>query len=108
MIVRACYDDDCDKAERFIDLLDVPERISQDIMAIQQLFFNWLYDKTNDHRYWIYRDGEKFGCSYGSDAFVDWLNTHYLNADIEKATFLAQNVAIKSVDLGDGTPQLNF
>ena len=37
-------------------------------------FFKWMFDKTNDHKYWVIEDGQKKYCSYATEAFGDWLN----------------------------------
>lgn len=37
-------------------------------------FDNWIHDKSIDHKYWKYYNGEKFGVCYKGDAFAYWIN----------------------------------
>jgi hypothetical protein len=67
------------------DIIDVPQFIVDDVESYQTQFLDWLFDKTIDHAYWEYRDGEKYGCNYRSEAFVEWLNAHPLCEMQEKA-----------------------
>lgn len=71
------------------DLIDVPILIN-DMEKYQNLFFEWLFNKSIDHVYWLYKDGEKYGCSYRSEAFVDWLNNNPLKHSKEKAKIVLQ------------------
>ena len=35
----------------------------------KKIFFDWLFDKNNNHKYWIIVQGEKVACEYGTQAF---------------------------------------
>lgn len=67
------------------DVIIVPDNV-ENIEEIQLDFFKWLFDKKNNHKYWVYEDGEKKYCSYGVDAFVEWLNCTVLKNSVEKAS----------------------
>lgn len=41
------------------DLAYVPDSSVYKPKKLQQLFDKWLYDKTIDHEYWVYKDGKK-------------------------------------------------
>lgn len=86
------------------DSIECPELIVKELERYQTEFFEWLCDKKNDHAYWMYRDGEKFGLSYRSDAFVEWLNTVVLVGKNEKASILEEEINDYSKDL----PKLFF
>ncbi len=72
------------------DIIDVPLSILNDIEDYQKLFFKWLFDKTINHSYWLNKNGKKYGCSYRSDAFIDWLNENPLKKNREKAKVVSQ------------------
>lgn len=74
------------------DIIECPAFILNDLKSYQNEFTEWLYDKTNDHAYWMYKDGEKYGCSYRSEAFVEWLNKFILDKHEEKAKVVEQSV----------------
>lgn len=58
-----------------------PNKIGEQINKLQDEFSDWLFDEGNEHEYWMYKNGKKFGCSYGAEAFVYWLNNIYLNEE---------------------------
>ena len=72
------------------DVLDVPDDVVGNLRQLQQEFFRWLFDKSNDHPYWYYRNGEKYGCCYRGEAFVYWLNNCYLGAASKTALLVEQ------------------
>ena len=74
------------------DIIKCPDFIIKDLQAYQVQFTEWLYDLNNNHAYWMYEDGKKYGCSYRSRAFVEWLNTFVLNENEEKAKVLEECV----------------
>ena len=41
---------------------------------------------------WYYKNGEKFGCCYRSEAFVEWLNKFILFDSIDKVEVIETNV----------------
>lgn len=60
-------------------------RVGRKISKLQLEFFDWLYDKEIDHRFWIYQNGEKIAVNYRSNAFIYWLNHHRFKKGIAKA-----------------------
>jgi len=61
-----------------------PAKVGRNIRQLQQDFFRWLYDRNNDHPFWVSfgvdEDGnEEFGLSYDEDAFIYWLNNVRFN-----------------------------
>ena len=67
------------------DIIDVPQSVIENVGKYQNEFFKWLYDKSIDHKYWWYENGEKVGCDFRSEAFVEWLNANPLRETQEKA-----------------------
>lgn len=65
VVVRMTYD---------ADIIEVPNHIGENIKEYQAEFDEWLYNKNNDHPFWTYKDGEKYGVCFRSNAFVYWLN----------------------------------
>ena len=93
LFVYACFDKSIDD----FDIIDLPEEIVDKIDTIQPQFFKWLFDKKNNHDYWICEDGVKMYCSYGSEAFIDWLNNYILDRSAKKATIIERcSINIKS------------
>lgn len=84
VLVKFCVD---------ADIIECPNHIVSDLEEYQHRFTEWLYDKNNDHSYWMYVDGEKYGCSYRAEAFVEWLNTFILNSNQDKAKVLEQSIS---------------
>lgn len=87
VLVKFCVD---------ADIIECPDWIVTDLKLYQQSFDEWLFDKKNDHPYWKYKDGEKYGCSYRSSAFVDWLNRFVLYSDSEKSSVLEECVSYET------------
>lgn len=52
------------------DLIDVPAETAVRRAALQEEFFEWLYDPRTAHRFW---DGAHTAVCYRSDAFIEWL-----------------------------------
>ena len=69
MLINVFYEDPSD-----CDLVEIGDHSPQEIEKLQASFFKWLFDENNDHEYWEYRDGRKFGCAYDAQAFIKWLN----------------------------------
>ena len=46
------------------DLIIVPDDVFQNISEIRLKFDKWLYDKSNDHGYWVYIDGKRKAVSF--------------------------------------------
>ena len=74
--------------------IKVPEIIFNNIKKIRKEFDKWLYDKNNNHGYWVIVNGVKKGVSYDASVFIDYLNNHYSNdskckiKEINKGEFL--------------------
>ena len=56
-----------------------PAKIGRNIRQLQREFDKWLYDRKNNHPYWMVthvdEKGNKFyGVCFNADAFVYWLN----------------------------------
>ena len=81
------------------DLIEVPDKVAQDIDKVRSKFYKWLSDKSNDHNYWIYINGRKNGLCYNSEAFLDYLNNVYLKDDKEKARLVQKRVESVSPDV---------
>ena len=62
-----------------------------DIEELQNNFFRWLFDKKNDHQYWVIVNGEKKMCKYGTQAFIEWINNTILLESIEKSYIIKEN-----------------
>ncbi|MCL2400930.1 MAG: hypothetical protein FWC91_14460 [Defluviitaleaceae bacterium] len=77
-----------------VDIIDVPEFIIANIEDYRKQFLNWLGDENIDHDYWTYENGVKYGLSFRSNAFVEWLNTFPLSntSDVAKTveTFISE------------------
>ena len=58
--------------------INVPENVYNNISTIRKEFDKWLYDKNNDHGYWVIINGVKKGVSYDESAFIDFINDRYL------------------------------
>jgi uncharacterized protein YgfB (UPF0149 family) len=72
----------------------VPKDIKENLEEYRKNFLSWLYDKENNHNYWIYENGEKFVCCYRSEALIEWLNSFVFANSLDKVTLLASNVNI--------------
>lgn len=96
MIINVSYDEKKESNDKYlknVDIIDIPERIFQDIEDLQQSFFKWIFNKSNDHKYWVLGDnGEKIYCSYCVDAFIEWLNEYTIHDMEEKARCVQMNV----------------
>jgi hypothetical protein len=81
--VKVVVEFDCDA-----DIIDCPDNIIDNLIDYSDLFLKWLFDKNNNHSYWMYEDGNKYGGSYRSEAFVEWLNIFILGDLEDKAKVL--------------------
>lgn len=72
MLINVYYDNpnDC-------DLIGLSLQSFESVKELQDIFLQWLYDKGNDHEYWVYRNGKKIGCAYDTTAFINWINKFY-------------------------------
>lgn len=85
--------------EELFDIIDAPAPVAKNIALYQQEFFAWLFDKSNHHKYWIYKNGEPSCCSYDTEVFVDWLNTYPLRNSLEKVVITARLVKTSNGNL---------
>ena len=61
------------------DLIDVPKDIANNIKKYQLQCDKWLFDKNNNHNFWIRRgSNKKYAVNTCSEAFVYYLNTFVL------------------------------
>ncbi len=100
MLINVFFDEELTD----VDVIDIPQYVFEDIENIQKGFFRWLFDKNNNHAYWICVNGDKKYCSYRSEAFVEWLNTYYLVGTKEKASCI--NMFEKNINLN--RPKISF
>jgi hypothetical protein len=95
VVVNFCID---------VDIIEVPDFIIKDLKTYRSQFSTWLSNPDTEHSYWNYRDGEKFGCCFRSDAFVEWLNLFPLSNSPKKAVVKEEHLTIYDHSL----PCLNF
>ena len=86
MEINCFYDEDMEYA----DIVYIPKTIF-DIEELQNNFFRWLFEKKNDHQYWVIVNGEKKMCKYGTQAFIEWINNTILLESIEKSYIIKEN-----------------
>jgi hypothetical protein len=86
------------------DIIECPENIVGSLMDYREKFLEWLFDKQNEHSYWYYKNGEKFGCCYRSEAFVEWLNKFILFDSLDKVEVIETNVT----ELDKSLPFVSF
>ena len=72
-------------------LISVPSDIEKNIQSIRKKFDKWLYDKSNDHDYWVYVKGVKKAVSFDAEAFVRYLNEHHIVDQHKKAYIVDLN-----------------
>lgn len=85
MLVNVVFDEE----SKDFDIIDLPSSLLENLNEFQNNFYKWLFNKKNDHDYWVYKDGEKAYCSYRSDAFIFWLNNIVLKNSIDKARIVS-------------------
>lgn len=90
------------KFDCYADIVEVPEAITQSLSKYKRKFLNWMYDRKNDHGYWVkVSDGKGswyYGVEYGSDAFVKWLNKRVIKDKYEKAVIVERDLDIDDYD----------
>lgn len=77
MIVKVGFDSEDD-----LEYMVCPAKVGRDINRLQQEFWDWLFDRKNQHPYWFEyeEDGNiDYGVSYRTDAFIYWLNNVKFN-----------------------------
>ena len=89
MIIN-CFYDEC---MEYADIVYLPN-IKMDIEMLQEHFLEWMFDKKNNHKYWVTINSEKVYCQYGSQAFVEWLNQYIVYHSREKAYIIEENATM--------------
>ncbi|ADD03142.1 conserved hypothetical protein [Thermoanaerobacter italicus Ab9] len=74
------------------DIIDCPEHVIDRLTYYQNEFIDWLFDKKNDHPYWVIENGKKILCCYRSEAFVEWLNRFVLKDSPQKAAVVEKEI----------------
>lgn len=89
---RGCMEINCfyDENMEYTDIVYIPDMI-RNIEELQEEFFTWLFDKNNDHPYWIIDNGKKVACKYGTPAFLEWLNNTILSGKGDKSYMIKQD-----------------
>ena len=93
MLVNVVFDEE----ETDLDVIEIPESLVKDIGRIQQMFFEWLYDKKNNHGYLVRIDGFE-GYSYATEEFVKWINDNLIDDNSEKAKIVCPHLTELSND----------
>lgn len=87
------------------DIIDVPQIVIDKKDMLYDQFFSWLYNKHNNHRYWVgIKEKGQYGVRYRSDAFIEWLNKKVLKESKQKAEIFSEYV----YDYPDDLPVLYF
>jgi len=81
--------------EENIEYMICHAKVGRNIKQLQRDFWIWLYNRENQHPYWEihYQDDEGnpvYGVSYGTEAFVYWLN----NVRFTKRKKVARLIAV--------------
>jgi hypothetical protein len=72
MIVKVGFEYEDD-----IEYMLCPPKVGRNIKRLQKEFWEWLYDRENQHPYWFADEEDgivTYGVSYRTDAFIYWLN----------------------------------
>jgi len=59
---------------QFKEYMTCSIEIADQIDELREEFLSWLYNEENDHEFWTYHDGVKYGVNYRASAFVYWIN----------------------------------
>ena len=98
MLIVLAFDEELKDA----DLAEISDMDICNLQALQEAFFKWLFDKSIEHGYWVLKEGKKAGCSYDSDAFINWIN------EMHPGTKEARVVERHVKETGKGMPVLYF
>ena len=81
------------------DVVDVPKDIAKDLKKYQLQCDKWLFNKKNNHEFWIERgSNKKYAVNTCSEAFVYYLNTFVLSNTSGLASIVESD---KDLDLLD-------
>lgn len=100
MLVNITFDDEDNLG--CVDIVNIPNEIVGNLDEVVHEFLAWMFNKSNNHKYWVIEGGEKKYCSYSTEAFIDWLNQFIIKG--EKATI----IAISSKQIDDTFPIIYF
>ena len=100
MLVNITFDDE--ESLEYVDIVNIPDEVAENLDEVVNEFFKWMFDKTNNHKYWVLEEGEKKYCSYSTEAFIDWINQFI--AKEERAAI----IAISSSRIDDTLPIIFF
>lgn len=81
------------------DIIAVPKYIATDIIKIRRQFDKWLYDKENDHGYWVFVGGKKRAVSFNSYAFIEYLNKFHISDKKDKAFIVEEKITNVPTDI---------
>jgi len=74
------------------DIIEIPDSPKIDLEKTYEIFDEWLFDKRNNHKYWVIKKGKKFGVAKHPEAFVDWLNQNVYKDQNEKSKVIDRGV----------------
>ena len=100
MLVNITFDDE--ESLKYVDIVNIPDEVAENLDEVVSEFFKWMFDKTNNHKYWVMEEGKKKYCSYTTEAFIDWIN-EFITKE-EKATI----IAISSRQIDETLPVIFF
>lgn len=100
MLVNITFDDEDNL--RCVDIVDMPNEIVNNLDEVVNEFFAWMFDKSNNHEYWVIEGGEKKYCSYSTEAFIDWLNQYIIKE--ERAAI----ITISARQIDENLPMIYF
>ena len=90
MMINCFYEENM----KYCDIIYIPNSINQNVDNLEKLFIKWLFDKSNNHKYWVIVDNKKLYCEYGTEAFVEWINETYFSNSNEKAFIKQVNATV--------------
>ena len=88
----------------YVDVIDIPDELVTDLKKLQKNFDKWLYNKENNHGYWVVIDGKKRAVKFDGLAFVEWLNKYILTNNNVKAHVIKK----ETTEYNDNYPFLFF
>lgn len=83
------------------DIVDVPNIIGDNVRTYQLACDKWLYDKNNNHDFWIIKNNKKYAIATSSEAFVYYINNILFCG--EKASIVKKELNLDSLDLSRPT-----
>ena len=84
------------------DIIDIPDPVALKIKKHRNRFLDWMYDRNNNHGYWVKGSNGKgswfWGVQYDTEAFVQWLNKYVIKDACEKAVVIERNLDVNDYD----------